>query len=535
MSDRHDFVIIGSGFGGSVSALRLAEKGYRVLVVERGRRWAPEDFPRNNMDVKRWLWMPKLGCHGFFKMSFFKHVTALHGVGVGGGSLVYANVMPMPMDGFFTSEPWASLADWRAELAPHYVTARRMLGIATNPRLSPADHALASIADDLGRGVHLRPVEAAVYFGDPGKTVPDPYFDGDGPDRTGCTFCGACITGCRVGAKNTLDRNYLYLAEKRSAEVQAETEVTAVRPIPGGGYAVEATTPRGPVVFKTDRVIFAGGVMGTVPLLLAMRDDAQGLPKLSPRVGDFVRSNCEVLMGVLSLDPDQDFSKGISITSLLETDEYSSIEPIRFGSGSDFFRPLSFPHASAPTTIGRMVGALRAATANPARWAHALTVPQFARGVTVLMYMRTIDEGVSLRLGRSLLTGYRKGVVSVRSDALAPPAATMPEADDLARRFSEKVKGVRVTLLSEMLIGAPTTAHIMGGSRMGRDASEGVIDDRHRVFGYDGLYVVDGSTMSANPGVNPSLTISALAERAMSFIPQRGTGGARATTAQRST
>lgn len=519
MALNYDFVVIGSGFGGSVSALRLAEKGYRVAVLERGRRFDAHDFPHSNWDLKRWLWMPTLGLKGFFKMSFFKHVTALHGVGVGGGSLVYANVLPLPPDSFFESPSWSALADWRSELEPHYRTARRMLGVSTNPQLTPVDRALAAVAQDLGRSEHFLPVEAAVYFGEPGRRVPDPYFGGEGPDRVGCTFCGACLTGCRVGAKNTLDQNYLYLAERRSAAVYPETEVTAVRPLSAGGYAVESMTPRGRVVFKAAQVIFAGGVMGTIPLLLAMREDAAGLPKLSSRLGDFVRSNCEVLMGVVSLDPTVDLSSGISITSILRTDEGSFIEPIHYGPGSDFFRLLAAPHFWKSGMLARLFGTLGCVLKNPRKWARAFTVSHFARSSVILMYMRTVDEAINLRLGRSLLTGFQRGLVSARNEALPGPLASMPEADELARRFSEKVRGVRVSLLSEALLGTPTTAHIMGGACMGRDASEGVIDARHQVFGYPGLYVIDGAAISANLGVNPALTITALAERAMSLIP----------------
>ena len=329
------------------------------------------------------------------------------------------------------------------------------------------------------------------------------------------------MTGCRVGAKNTLDRNYLYLAEKRSAEVQAETEVNAVRPRSGGGYVIETTTPRGRSVYTSDQVVLAGGVMGSVPLLLAMREDADGLPRVSPRVGDFVRTNGEALMGVLSLDSNDDHSIGITITSILQTNENTHIEPVRYGAGSDFFRLFILPHSSSASALGRLAGALWSAVKSPWRWARAVTIPQFARRSIILMYMSGVDEGINLRLGRSALTGYRRRLVSVRNEDCATPSASMPEAHDLARRLAEKLKGVRVTLLHEMLLGASTTAHILGGARMGRGAEDGVIDARHRVFGYDGMYVIDASAVSANPGINHALTIAALAERAMSFIPAK--------------
>ncbi len=524
MGERWDFVIIGSGFGGSVSALRLAEKGYRVLVVEKGKRWDKHDFAASNWDVKRWLWQPELGLRGIFQMTFLRHVTILHGVGVGGGSLVYANTLPTPGEPFFASASWAGLADWKRELEPHYATARRMLGSVTNPMTTPGDRVLEDIARDLGREQDFHPTEVAVFFGTPGQEVADPYFGGEGPARVGCTGCGACMTGCRVGAKNTLDQNYLYLAERRGAVVQAETEVTAVRAQMGGGYVLETRASIGdapPARLLAAQVIFAGGVMGTVPLLLAMKEDTHGLPHLSDHVGDFVRTNNEALIGVIAPDSDEDFSKGVAITSILNTDEHSHVEPVRYGAGSGFFRTLTLPHAPGGSTLGRVAGAVGSLLREPRRWARALAVKDFSRSSQILLYMRTLEGTLALRLGRSALTGFRRGLVSRLEPGTPAPTAFMAEATDLARRFAEKVGGVVSTLFTETLLGTPTTAHILGGACMGASAAEGVIDHRHRVFGYDGLYVIDGSAISANPGVNPSLTITALAERAMSFVPAR--------------
>jgi cholesterol oxidase len=523
MEERWDFVVIGSGFGGSVAALRLVEKGYRVLVLEKGKRWNKEDFAESNWQVKKWLWQPALGLHGIFQMTFLRHITILHGVGVGGGSLVYANTLPTPNDTFFAASSWTHLADWKRELAPHYATARRMLGAVPNPTTTPGDKVLREIAQDLGRAQDFHTTDVAVYFGTPGKEVADPYFGGEGPARTGCTGCGACMTGCRVGAKNTLDRNYLYFAEKRGAQVRAETEVTAVRPQAGGGYLVETrgtfSGARGKLL--ADQVVFAGGVMGTVPLLLAMKADGHGLPHLSDRVGDFVRTNNEALIGVITPDENQDFSTGVAITSILNTDEHSHIEPVRYGAGSGFFRTLTLPHAPGASAVRRLAGVIAAFAREPRRWASALAVKDFARHSQILLYMRTLEGTLALRLGRSALTGFKKGLVSRLDPGTPAPTAFMAEATDLARRFAEKVGGVITTLFTETLLGIPTTAHILGGACMGSSPADGVIDAQHRVFGYDGLYVVDGSAVSANPGVNPSLTITALAERAMSLIPPR--------------
>ena len=523
-AERFDFVVVGSGFGGSVAALRLVEKGWRVLLIEKGRRFAGEDFPQTNWDVRRWLWNPALGLRGFFQMSFLEHLTVLHGVGYGGGSLVYANTLPTPKDEFFTAPSWGRLADWRAELAPHYATARRMLGVATNPKETRGDRVLQQIAVETGRADGYALTDVGVFFGAPGERVKDPYFGGEGPDRAGCTFCGACMTGCRHGAKNSLDQNYLWLAEKRGLVVRAETEATAVRDRGTEGLLVELRgsldggKPRG--VVAADRVVLAGGVMGTVPLLLRMREE-KGLPRLSDRVGDFVRTNSEALIGIVSPAQEEDFAEGVAITSILHTDDHSHVEPVRYGRGSGFFRALALPHSPAPDVAGRLAGAIKGLAAEPRKWWRALTVDDHAKQTQILLYMRTLEGTLQLRLGRGVRTGFARGLQTrLAADAQAPQAF-LDEATELARRFAEKVDGVPMSILTETLLGVPTTAHVLGGACMAKDARDGVIDAEHRVHGHERVYVVDGSAISANPGVNPSLTITALAERAMSRIQAR--------------
>jgi cholesterol oxidase len=498
-----DTIVVGSGFGGSVTALRRAERGDRVLVLEQGRRFAPGDFPRSHWDLRRYFWAPALGCRGPFRMSFFRHVTVLSGVGVGGGSLVYANTLPVPGPAFFEHGSWAGLRPWADELAPHYATARRMLGAARNPYLGRTDHVLRELAASQGREEHWSPTDVAVHFGKPGVEVPDPYFGGEGPSRTGCTKCGGCMLGCRVGAKNTLDRNYLWLAERRGAEVRAETTVEAVRPDGAGGYGEGLR-------FRARRVVLSGGVLGTVDLLLRMKADPAGLPNLSDQVGHMVRTNSESILGVTAGN-DADFTEGVAIGSILHTDAVSHLEPVRYPAGSGLYRVMILPHAPGATLPARLLASVRSAVGDPRRLWAALTVRDWSKSTAILLYMRAADGTLAFRrtrlgLGTTVDTGL-------------PPTASLPEASALAQAFAARLGGTVVNLFTETLADIPTTAHILGGACIGRTAADGVIGADHQVHGYPGLYVCDGSAVSANPGVNPSLTITAMTERAMAGVP----------------
>jgi cholesterol oxidase len=519
----YDFIIIGSGFGGSVSAMRLVEKGYRVLILEKGRRFTAKDFPKSNWNLRRWLWQPKLGLRGLFRLTFLPDLTILSGVGYGGGSLVYGSTLPVPGDKFFESKSWSHLADWKEELAPFYKTAQTMLGANANPKLTYIDGVFREIANDIGRGEHFSPTNVGIFFGKPGEKTADPYFDGDGPERAGCIYCGGCMLGCRHGAKNTLDKNYLFLAEKLGLEVKTETEVVAVRPRKEGGYEIEAK--KGTSNFRrkerisvtSDNVIFSAGVMGTVPLLLKLKEQKDCLPKLSPRLGDFVRTNSEALIQVVSEKRDHDLSDGIAISSIVNTDDNSHIEPCRYSSGSGFFRFLCTAHVVGDSTLERVVNLIKFIIKKPVRFIKSQIVSDYSRFSITLLYMQTLDGTLRLKLGRTFRNGFRNELTSGEGTG-EKPKARISEATALAKRLEEKIKGTATSLWTEILFDTPTTAHILGGCCMGESAESGVIDHENKVFGYKGLYVIDGSAISANPGVNPSLTITALAERAMTRI-----------------
>ena len=517
----YDYLIVGSGFGGSVAALRLVEKGYSVLMLEKGSELKAADFPESNWDLKRWLWAPLFGARGLFQIRPFRHLWVVAGNGVGGGSLVYANTLPIPTERFFQSDTWASLADtnWEDDLREHYQTARRMLGAAKSEVTTPSSLLLKGLAEDRGIPEAFEKPHLAVYMGEAEKRVPDPYFNGQGPDRIGCHRCGGCMTGCRYDGKNSLDKNYLYLARKRGLELRADAEVVKVSPLTEGGFRADCLM--GARYFGRDRwtvtaknVVFSAGALGTNKLLLKLRADPTGLPELSAQVGHRVRTNSESLLFVTIPGTDENYSTGVAIDSILKTDEDSHLEVVRYGAGSGFFRTMSVPHlgGSSPAGLHAMLIALQFLR-HPLRVIRALFVADWARQTLILLYMRTIEGTIKLTRGRfGLKSELHMGEA---------PRARIAEATSLAEDMAAKTGGTVMAGVAESLLNVPVTAHLLGGCCMGETKDTGVIDNRHRVFGYDGLYTVDGSTISANVGVNPSLTITALAERAMSFIPDK--------------
>jgi cholesterol oxidase len=440
-------------------------------------------------------------------------------VGVGGGSLVYANALPIPQSEFFQAESWAHLANWEEELKPFYQIALQMMGVAPNPRLDVGDSALQKLAKEIGKEKHFQATNVAVYFGEPEVTVPDPYFNGKGPDRTGCIFCGGCMLGCRYNAKNTLDKNYLYLAQQNGAKIQAESEVYEVVPLDrkNGAQGYKVKWKSSTSLFKTKGestcrgVVFAGGVLGTVKLLLKLRRTS--LPRLSDKVGTGIRTNAESLLGITTFDKNTVFSDGIAIGSILHTDEHSHLEPVRYSAGSGFWRIFLSPLVSGSNTFSRMAKILWDLLRYPLQNLKTFFVDDWAKRTQILLFMRTIDS--TLR--------FSKGLFGMRSslETGSAPSAFIAEAKPLAERYAQIVNGKPTAMITETLFGIQTTAHIFGGAVMGKDRQEGVIDKDNRVFGYENMYVCDGAMISANPGVNPSLTILALAERAMSKFPPK--------------
>ena len=527
-----DFIVIGSGFGGSVSALRLAEKGYRVAVIEMGRRWDPVSFPRSGWAIHRWFWRPKLGLRGFFNIRFFRHATIFHGCAVGGGSITYAGTLLSPPDRVWGAGSWSGLADWKAEMPRHYQTAASMLGVTQNRILGPADRLLRETGESAGRGQTFYHTRVGIFQAregeSPNETFPDPFFGGAGPARTTCISCGGCMMGCRYGAKNTLDLNYLYLAEKRGAVVLPETKVVNVKPLAGSsdgsvGYEVStvkstAWIQRQPRTLTSRGVVFSASSLGTMELLFRLKEN-ESLPRISGRLGKHVRTNSESIIGARVPGCSQDLSQGVAIGSGIYIDEHTHIEAVRYPNGADLMGLLTTfltDGRPGPLRIGLWLkNGIGSLVRHPVKTLRLLWPWGWAREATILLCMQALEGHLEMRWERPWFWPFSKMLVS-RGDKVQ---TYIPKANEFARKFAQIAGGTAMSMLPEILFDVPGTAHCIGGCVIADSPDRGVVDEHHRVFGYRNMYICDGSVLAANLGVNPSLTIAAIAERAMSFIP----------------
>ncbi|MFD0272516.1 GMC oxidoreductase [Kitasatospora sp. NPDC127111] len=542
----YDVVVIGSGFGGSVSALRLAEKGYRVAVLEAGRRFERDELPRNSWDLAKYLWAPKLGLYGIQRIHLLANVLILAGAGVGGGSLNYANTLYVPPKPFFEDRQWAHITDWQEELAPFYDQAQRMLGVRLNPTVTPSDVHLRAAAERMGVGdtFHMAPV--GVFFGDgkdsdgcakaaPGDEIADPYFGGAGPARRACVECGECMTGCRHGAKNMLTENYLHLAERLGAEIHPLTTVARIREYAAAdgtqGFKVDvrrtdARSTTDPVkagarTITAARVVVAAGTYGTQSLLHRMRDGGH-LPRISGRLGELTRTNSEALVGAQTTDrrygTRADFTKGVAITSSIHPDANTHIEPVRYGKGSNAMGALSIAQVKGAGRGPRWLRYLGNSVRHPVTFARSMNQHRWSERTIIGLVMQSLDNSITVSLKKGALGKSRLTSTQGHGE---PNPTWIPAAEQGAQALADEINGFAGSTVGE-IFDIPMTAHFLGGCPIGDSADTGVVDPYHRLYGHPGISVVDGSAVSANLGVNPSLTITAQAERALSMWPNKG-------------
>jgi cholesterol oxidase len=534
-----DWLVIGSGFGGSVSALRLAEKGYSVGVLECGRRFADREFPRSTADARRYWWFPHLGMKGIFRLTTFKDVSVVSGCGVGGGSLGYACTLYVPPAQFFADRQWAGLADWESALAPHYAEAQRMLGVVENPHEDPADQLLRELGDQLGVGDSYKRTPVGIYFGEPGRTVADPFFDGEGPDRTGCQLCGRCMVGCVHGAKNTLVKNYLWFAERRGAAVMPERTVVDIRPLGAAdgsdGYEVESVRSgawlrRERKVQRARGVVLAAGALGTNKLLQRCRLKGS-LPAISARLGELVRTNSESILTVTVPEGyHDDLIRRVAISSSIYPDPNTHIETVTYGDAGDSMRLLYTLLTGDGTRVTRPLKLLGQVLRHPRRLAKVMFAKRWSRRTIILLVMQTLDNAMALRPRRGPFGALW---LQTEQDPERPNPTFIPIANEAAEWFARRTGGIAQSAFTEAMFNIPSTAHILGGAVIADSPERGVVDPHQRVFGYENLLVCDGAAVPANVGVNPSLTITALAEHAMSHVPAAGGSSEAASSGER--
>ena len=514
----YDYVIIGSGFGGSVSALRLSEKGYKVLIIEKGKWYNQNDFPKTNWNIKKWLWLPWLKCFGIMKLSFFRHITFVSVVG--GGSLVYANTLPIPKSNFFNTGSWANLDKWEDVLKPYYKIALKMLGAIQNPILFDADLALLEVAKKIGKEDHFSPTNVGVYFDEPNKKHNDPYFSGEGPERAACNFCGGCLTGCPNNSKNSLDKNYLYFAQKNGVKIIPKQEVVDVIPIlnqdGSDGYEVHYSDSL--KMFKrtkkviTKGVVFSGGVSGTIKLLLKLKNST--LPNLSDKVGYDIRTNNETLISISTLEKEKDFSRGVAVGSILHIDEDTHVKVFRYAKGSDAWKLAHLPYSPSKKALIRYFNVFTSFLKSPLNYLKIYFTNSWAKKTAVILFMQTLDNTIVFK--RNIFGKMKSKIGSGQK-----PTPFIPKSTEISHLISKQINGKMTSFVGETLFGIPSTAHILGGAVMGADSKSGVIDKNNNVYGYKNMLIIDGSMISANPGLNPALSITAIAEKAMSKIEHK--------------
>jgi cholesterol oxidase len=513
----YDYIVIGSGFGGSVSAMRLSQKGYSVAILEMGKRYRTGDFGKTNWNIKKFIWFPQLLLHGIQKITVLKDVMILGGVGVGGGSLVYANTLLEPHDNYYNDPAVKQISnDWKSIMSNHYQTAKKMLGVTKNIYFSEPDNLLKEIAKNMGRENTWHSVNVGVYFGQAGVKHKDPYFNGEGPERTGCIMCGGCMIGCNHGAKNTLDKNYLFFAEKYGTEIIPERKVESIK-YDNGIYEVSTLLSTTMPMQKSETyyskgVIVSAGVLGTLKLLLKCKKKGF-LPNLSNRLGESVRTNSESLTGTVTLDKSRDWSKGIAITSGFYPSDDTHIEVVRYPEKSDFMVTLTSPMVDEGTKLTRPLKLLSTIIKNPINFIKTRIPFGWAKHSIIFLVMQTIDNKIKIKLGKF-------GQLTTDVGDKKPPSY-ISHANNIASEFSKRTNGLPQSSLFESVLDMPTTAHILGGCSIANNEKEGVVDIKCEAFNYPNLHIIDGSIIPANLGVNPSLTITAMAEQAMSHIPEK--------------
>lgn len=517
----YDYIVIGSGFGGSVASLRLVEKGYKVLLLEQGKRFNPENFPKTNWNLPKYLWFPGLRCFGIQKLTFFKKASILSGTGYGGGSLVYANTLYIPPDDFFKSSPWAKEADWKEILKPFYETASFMLGRTKYSKLNPEDLALKEVATDMDSLPTFETVHVGVNL-DGADKESDPYFNGLGPNRNKCTECGGCMVGCRENAKNSLDRNYLWFAEKLGLEISVETKAEKIV-LSDNLYNVETRNitrvlNRNNQVFRSKGLIIAAGTLGSLELLLKQKYKYRSLPGLSDTLGHNLRTNAETLCAVSSAR--EKLNNGLAITSVFSPDPHTRAEVVKYPDNSNAMKWFFGLSVEGSPGVPRPIRLLIKTISHPVHFLRTLFNFRWSTNLVILLIMQTIDNAMRLIWKNSVFGGRMKLVNKGQKKV----PAYIPVGQEIMERYAKKVNGIPQNILLEVFFNRPTTAHILGGCPMSGSPDGGVVDKNLKVHGYPDFYITDGSIIQGNIGVNPSLTITAMAEYAMNKIPPVNTG-----------